>query len=369
MKASTPYPTIKGRSSTTPLAATPGDRWIVQGVLSGAWASLGFVEDQIVEADGDGSWFSYTPSSGWMAYDTETDELLQFKTGTWVVIPSIVDPGETTLKSMHIQDQKSSGTAGGSAATGTWTNSVLNTVITNTIDGASLNSNQVTLPPGRYRVTATKSFYMTHQTRTRWKTAGSDSIIRYSVVAYIGRDQGGASGTAATGGIVTFKAEFLLTETTTFVLQYRAANSGSLGVASSVASTPEIYAEVFIEDLRSIQGASGIQGPRGSVSFLDGGELTIASGVIEVTNTKHLVDTEADASSDDLDTINGGQDGMMLVLRAAHSDRTVVVKNGTGNIRLSGSDFSMDHVRDRLTLMFDSDLNEWSEIARSNNDS
>ena len=177
MKAGVPVFSVKGRSSTPPLSAEPGERWIVQGVLSGAWATLGFQEHDVVEADGDGSWFRYTPRSGWQAYDLEADEQLQYRAGAWIVVPDVVDPGETTLKSFHVQDQKSSGSNGGSATTGSWVTAALNTAIVSTIVGASLNANVITLPAGRYRVTASKTFYQTHQSRIRFKTESNNSII------------------------------------------------------------------------------------------------------------------------------------------------------------------------------------------------
>ncbi len=81
-------------------------------------------------------------------------------------------------------------------------------------------------------------------------------------------------------------------------------------------------------------------------------EYTIATGVITVTNSNVNVDTQSDASSDDLDTINGTSDGKLYVLSAANSARTVVVKHGTGNILLDGqADFSLTHVRDKLFLI------------------
>tara|TARA_R100001463_G_scaffold829_2_gene3764 strand:+ start:458 stop:874 length:417 start_codon:yes stop_codon:yes gene_type:complete len=101
------------------------------------------------------------------------------------------------------------------------------------------------------------------------------------------------------------------------------------------------------------------------IVYTVGAELTIASGVITVTNSYHTVDTESDASSDDLDTINGGEEGMQLVLRADNSGRTVVVKDATGNIFLDGgSDFSLDHKTDTIHLMYAS--NNWREIGRAN---
>jgi hypothetical protein len=91
---------------------------------------------------------------------------------------------------------------------------------------------------------------------------------------------------------------------------------------------------------------------------------TIASGVITVTRSKHVVSTEAAAASDDLDTINGGHAGMIVVLAAQNDARTVVCKDGTGNLRLNG-DFSIDSTADTITLVYDG--SNWLELARSDN--
>lgn len=83
-------------------------------------------------------------------------------------------------------------------------------------------------------------------------------------------------------------------------------------------------------------------------------ELTIASSVISTTSTFHTVDTEGDASSDDLSTINPNDSAerQLLILRAAHTDRTVVLKHGTGNIITpDGTDVSLD-TTEKLVLLF-----------------
>lgn len=95
----------------------------------------------------------------------------------------------------------------------------------------------------------------------------------------------------------------------------------------------------------------------------DGTELTIASGAITVSTGYHIVDTEADAATDDLDTISGGFTGMELTLRAADSGRTVVVKDGAG-IKTAG-DMSLDNVEDTITLIKDGST--WYEKCRSDN--
>ena len=94
--------------------------------------------------------------------------------------------------------------------------------------------------------------------------------------------------------------------------------------------------------------------------------LTIASGAITVTKSYHKVDTEGAAATDDLDTINGGTDGDILILRTANAARDVTVKNGTGNLRTVG-DFTLNFMEDRITLQYDGDMGVWLEIARSNN--
>lgn len=95
-------------------------------------------------------------------------------------------------------------------------------------------------------------------------------------------------------------------------------------------------------------------------------ELTIASGVITVTSSFHPVDTESNAATDDLVTINGGTDGMRVVLTAADNNRTIVVKDSTGNIQCAG-DHSLDTVADTIELMYHAGISQWIELCRSNN--
>lgn len=91
---------------------------------------------------------------------------------------------------------------------------------------------------------------------------------------------------------------------------------------------------------------------------------TIATGAITATANIMTVDTESAAASDDLDTINGGVDGAVIHVKAANAARTVVAKDGTGNLILAG-DFSLDNTDDVLTLM--SDGTNWREVSRSDN--
>lgn len=86
------------------------------------------------------------------------------------------------------------------------------------------------------------------------------------------------------------------------------------------------------------------------LEFPAASELTIASGVITCTAGYHTVDTEGDTSSDDLDTINGVGEGVIVCLRASNTSRTVVVKNGTNIKTNTGGDIALDD--DNKWVMF-----------------
>ncbi len=95
--------------------------------------------------------------------------------------------------------------------------------------------------------------------------------------------------------------------------------------------------------------------------------LTIASGAITLLgdfDAVILVDTEASAATDDLDTINGLREGQTVTLQAADGARTVVVKDTTGNLRTAG-DHSLDAAADTITLMARATLAY--ELSRADN--
>ncbi|MEK9751636.1 MAG: hypothetical protein VW338_00270, partial [Rhodospirillaceae bacterium] len=103
----------------------------------------------------------------------------------------------------------------------------------------------------------------------------------------------------------------------------------------------------------------------GNIGF-EADELTIATGAIVPNRSHHTVDTESDAASDDLDTITNTSmaASAILILRASHTDRTVVIKHGTGNIYLVGNiDFSLDDT-DKVIVLHRRGT-DWFELARA----
>jgi hypothetical protein len=79
----------------------------------------------------------------------------------------------------HVRDEKANNTAGGTFTSGAFQTRTLNTSVTNEISGASLASNQITLPSGTYYIyaSAPASFCEGHQSKLRNTTDSSDTII------------------------------------------------------------------------------------------------------------------------------------------------------------------------------------------------
>jgi len=88
-------------------------------------------------------------------------------------------------------------------------------------------------------------------------------------------------------------------------------------------------------------------------------ELTIDAGSVTVTRGLHRVDTEGDVSADDLDTIVATEYSGLLMVRAEHTDRTVILKHGTGNLELGGADITLDDINRFILLQYDTSQSKW----------
>jgi hypothetical protein len=89
---------------------------------------------------------------------------------------------------------------------------------------------------------------------------------------------------------------------------------------------------------------------------------TIASDTLTVTKS-YAVPAPESGSSDNLATINGLADGLMLILSGT-AGKTITVKDGTGNLKMAG-DFVMDNFDDTITFIKRG--SSWLELCRSNN--
>lgn len=97
--------------------------------------------------------------------------------------------------------------------------------------------------------------------------------------------------------------------------------------------------------------------------------LTIATGVVTLTNdsSSYSLDTEGSASSDDLDTISGGQDGQVIFLSNANNGRNVIIRNNIGNIfNPVGVDITLDVTTDIVELRYSAPLTKWIVVSTNN---
>lgn len=94
-------------------------------------------------------------------------------------------------------------------------------------------------------------------------------------------------------------------------------------------------------------------------------EVTTAGEVINRTRFCR-VKPNADASSDNVDTIIALNDGLMMVLSPYTTGKTLTFRDNVGNLSLSG-DCTLDNPADTLTVMYNAELLKWVEISRSNN--
>lgn len=91
---------------------------------------------------------------------------------------------------LHVREEQASGTNGTVATLNTYTNMVLNTVKTNTISGASLSGNQVTLPAGTYHIEGIVPYVERSAAQGRAKckirnvTDSTDIIIGHSSASF-----------------------------------------------------------------------------------------------------------------------------------------------------------------------------------------
>lgn len=144
------------------------------------------------------------------------------------------------IPTLHVQDQKAANTAGGTFTSGSWQTRDLNTVVTNTITGASLASNQITLPAGIYDVEASAPAYAVGQHKAKLMvSAGADLLIGTS--EYIDASDPTMSRSLVRGRIV-------LAAETVLELRHRCAVTAAtngFGTPSNFAVI-EVYSDVLI---------------------------------------------------------------------------------------------------------------------------
>jgi len=143
---------------------------------------------------------------------------------------------------LHIRDEKSNNTQGGTFTSGAWQKRDLNTTKTNEITGASLSSSVITLPSGTYYIEASAPAIEvgTHKAKLYNTSDSSDVIIGTS--QHNRSDNNYASSRSIVSGRFTISAQ------KNFELQHRCndtRNTDGFGKACNF-SVVEVYSDVKI---------------------------------------------------------------------------------------------------------------------------
>jgi hypothetical protein len=154
-------------------------------------------------------------------------------------VPSWAAPSNPTF--FILQDNQASGTQGGTFTSGAWRTRDLQTTQVNSISGASVASNQITLGAGTYLVSASAPAWRTtsHQTRFYNITDSSETIL------------GSVEQAVVTNGDQTrsmLEGVFTIAATKVFELQHQCATTAATnGFGAAGGITNEVYSIITIQ--------------------------------------------------------------------------------------------------------------------------
>jgi hypothetical protein len=143
---------------------------------------------------------------------------------------------------LHVVDEKASNTAGGTFTSGDWRTRDLNTTRTNGISGASLASNQVTLPAGTYYVEGLAAGYMVGGHKARLYNVTDAAEVKLGLTNIAGTS-------VAMLSMAQVAGRFTISAQKTFELQHRCETTKTtygFGNGNGFSGVPEVYAELRI---------------------------------------------------------------------------------------------------------------------------
>ena len=147
---------------------------------------------------------------------------------------------------IQVRDHETQNTAGGTFTSGAWQTRTLNTVTTNTISGASLSSNRITLPSGTYYATFSAPAFMVDRHQVRISSISGAAVQILGQNAYADAANSVQSNSQG-DGVFTIPAS----SSTQIELQHRCSTTraaNGLGVEVNVST--EVYGIVNIWQIR-----------------------------------------------------------------------------------------------------------------------
>lgn len=153
---------------------------------------------------------------------------------------AVSDPNLTPNQCLHVRDEKAQNTAGGTFTSGAWRTRDLQTVKTNTVSGASVGSNQITLPAGTYWIDASAIGFGvdTHVAKLYNTTTAADVII--GTVEF-------SAAASTVSNKSQIRGQFTLTAASVLEIQHRcSATRANNGFGALGNLTTEVYTDVVI---------------------------------------------------------------------------------------------------------------------------
>jgi hypothetical protein len=149
-------------------------------------------------------------------------------TQTWGHAPDVI-----------VEDQKSSGTSGGTFTSGAWQTRTLNTLVRNHGTLASLSTDQLTLPAGTYYIAWSAPGFGVNSHQTRLQNITDTATVATGTSEFC---SGSGAQTSSSGSIVV-----TLAASKTFEMQHRCTvTSATSGFGVGAGITTEVYTRVEI---------------------------------------------------------------------------------------------------------------------------
>ena len=177
-------------------------------------------------------------AEGQLCYLSASNIVQYYDGAAWATV------GPSTSQFATFNETQANNTDGGASVATTFTTRVLNTTVVNDITGASLATNQVTLPAGSYIATVFSPLRNTNLTKIRLFN------VTDSTNTAIGQNCN-VDSSASVGAVVTLQAQFTIAGSKAFAVQYYCQSAvATFGLGRAVnAGISEIYTTIQIQKI------------------------------------------------------------------------------------------------------------------------